>query len=771
MATRSNDRAAWLRALVVASALAALVFASLATLRPVAPVGVGAPSTDFSSARAMKHLAVIAARPHRMGSPAHDEVRAYLMRELAALGLAPQVQEASVAQLRFAVRWGWPARVATVKNVVARLRGTEGGRAVLLVAHYDTRSMTPGAGDDGAAVAAMLETARALVASPPPKHDVIFLLTDGEELGLLGAKAFVDEHPASREAGVVLNFDARGDRGPAIMFQTSDGAARLVAELARTVEHPIANSLAQAVYKQMPNDSDLSEILPTGVDAMNVGYIGGLERYHAPTDTVANMSEATLQHVGSYMLPLARRFADLPLPLPKEGDATYFGAGPFFVRYAARADVAIALGADALLVATIIFALRKKRARAGGVAVGFGVALGATIGAALVAYGAWTLGGATHRDYAIVAAASGALKDRWGAAFALFGVAVAVGLQAAAIRRLRAIESGLGAAIVLGLLAVPSAAALPGGGWCAAWPLLGAIAPWAIANARRAAGDPTDGLGVALRVAACALPIALLAPLVAVFYDAFGPGAAPIVGALAGLTTVLAAPAIVYVLAPDRRVASLVALAAFAMAGVAWTTPAFDRASPRPHTIFFASDLDARKSWWVSPDAPNEWTTVLAGATRGALPPYMFVEGGAALASREVPFVDAGGVEVRVVRDDRAEKKTLELLVVPPRGAEVIAVRASGAASVSVQGRALPGADREISFYYSAPPAAGFAMTLGAPGRIELRVSSQRAGFPRALEGQLGPRPEALMPKSGMLPPWDEMQESDMTVTTQKLEL
>ena len=282
MTATSNDRVGWSRALVALGVLALLVVASLATLTPPSPVGVSASATDFSSARAMKHLATIAARPHRMGSVAHDEVRSYLVHELGALGLAPEVQETSVAQLRFTERWGWPARVATVKNIVARRKGTEGGPAVLVMAHYDTRSMTPGAGDDGAGVAALLETARALTAGERSRRDVVFLITDGEELGLLGAKAFLDEHPAAKEAALVLNFDARGDKGAVLMFQTSENASHLVRELARTAPHPIANSLSQAVYKRMPNDSDLSEFLPTGVDAMNFGYIGGLDHYILP---------------------------------------------------------------------------------------------------------------------------------------------------------------------------------------------------------------------------------------------------------------------------------------------------------------------------------------------------------------------------------------------------------------------------------------------------------------------------------------------------------
>ncbi len=778
MTAASNDRVGWTRALVTLVVVFALVAASLAMLRPPSPVGISASATEFSSARAMKHLAIIAAHPHRMGSAAHDDVRAYVVRELAALDLAPEIQETSVAQLRFAERWGWPARVATVKNIVARRKGTEGGRAVLLMAHYDSRSMTPGAGDDGAGVAALLETARALGAGERSRRDVIFLVTDGEELGLLGAKAFLDEHAMAKDAAIVLNFDARGDKGSVLMFQTSENASHLIRELARTAPHAVANSLSQAVYKRMPNDSDLSEFLPTGVDAMNFGYIGGLDHYHSPTDTVANMDQGTLQHAGSYMLPLARRFADMPLPLTREGDATYFTIGPLFVRYPARADLGVAIGADAIVVLVAALALARRRARLGKLLASIGVALAAALVAGLASHGTWTFASGQHAEYGMIQAASGVLRDRWGAAFALAGVMVAIVFVAILARRLRAIELGLGAALAFGALAVPFANALPGGGWCIAWPVAGAAAPWGIALAIDRNDDDTPSTpAFVMRLVACVLPIALLVPVLATFYDAFGPDAALVISAIVALGTMLLAPAVRELVAPDRRVVALGAVvAALGVAILAWTTPAFDRFSPRPHTLFFAADLDARRSWWVSPDpAPDAWTAkVLVGAARGAMPAHMFTSGTKELASTEVPFAELEGARIEIVKDDRAASRTLDLRVVPPPYGELVVVDVTGGVvGVRAHGRDLGTKNGACVFYYSAPPASGFALslTVQTAGKVKLRLATQRAGFPPALYGALGPRPEGLIAKPGMLPPWDEMQESDMTVTTRVFEL
>ena len=148
-----------------------------------------------------------------MGSPANAAVRDYLVGELRGLGLTPQVQRATAAYYPI------PGllQAGTAENVLARLPGTNpAGKAFLLAAHYDSVPTGPGATDNGSGVASALETLRALRAGPPLRNDVIVLFTDGEERGLIGARAFVDQHPWASDVGVVLNLDTRGNTGPAL---------------------------------------------------------------------------------------------------------------------------------------------------------------------------------------------------------------------------------------------------------------------------------------------------------------------------------------------------------------------------------------------------------------------------------------------------------------------------------------------------------------------------------------------------------------------------
>src|SRR5690606_639076 len=147
------------------------------------PKAANAPDTVFSSARAMTLLTDIARAPRPTGSPEHERVRAYLLGRLEALGLDPEIQTA----VALSQGPGY-ARSATVRNVVARLPGTAPTGAVLLTAHYDAVPLSPGAGDAGSGLVAVLEALRAARAGEPLRNDVIVLFTDAEEIGLLGAE-------------------------------------------------------------------------------------------------------------------------------------------------------------------------------------------------------------------------------------------------------------------------------------------------------------------------------------------------------------------------------------------------------------------------------------------------------------------------------------------------------------------------------------------------------------------------------------------------------
>ncbi|MGB7923893.1 MAG: M28 family peptidase [Pyrinomonadaceae bacterium] len=353
-------------------ALATLSFIILSTffavraLQPPRAVPASASPILFSSGRAMKQLEVIARQPHPSGSPAHTEIRDFISHQLEALGLSVDTQSAP-----------------GVKNILARLDGTNNTRAVMLVAHYDTVAESPGASDDGSAVVALLETLRALKAGAPLRNDVIVLFTDGEEAGLLGAKAFVYQHPWMKDVGLLLNFEARGTRGPALMFETSYQNGWLIGQFAQAAPYPVANSLSYDLYKFLPNDTDFTVFKDEGIAGLNFAFIDGYAYYHTPLDNLANLDERSLQHQGSYALALTRHFGNLNLAQPGDDhDAVYFDIlGSALVHYSVAWVLPLALAVALIFIAVMLYGFRARRLTWPGVAYGFLALLLSMIGA------------------------------------------------------------------------------------------------------------------------------------------------------------------------------------------------------------------------------------------------------------------------------------------------------------------------------------------------------------------------------------------------------
>ncbi len=225
----------WPPWLATAAFLIIVGAAALASGRPPDALPDDAPPFAFSAARAMKHVEAIAREPHPLGSAAEAPVRAYIVGELKKLGLEPEIQRPRDVGSEHEPGATFDPWRREVRNIVARWRGTgpAGKKALLLSAHHDSVRYGPGAGDDAAGVAAILEGLRALKAMPAPERDIIVLIDDGEEVGLYGADVFAAEHPWADDVGVVLNFEGRGNFGPSFMFETSDGNGWLIEQMAR----------------------------------------------------------------------------------------------------------------------------------------------------------------------------------------------------------------------------------------------------------------------------------------------------------------------------------------------------------------------------------------------------------------------------------------------------------------------------------------------------------------------------------------------------------
>ena len=369
---------------VIALLFVALCFVLIERVScPPVALAASAQLTSFSAERAMKHVLAIAQRPHPIGSAEHDRVRDYLVAQLSNLGLGPQIQNATGVGTRY-------ADAGRVQNILARMPGSQkGGPAVLLVAHYDSVEAGPGAADDSAGIAAILETIRALRAGAPLMHDVIVLFTDGEESDMLGAAAFVREHPWAKDTAMVLNFEARGTSGRSLMFET--GPSNLdTTRVLRTVPGVTAGSLFTTIYRTMPNDTDLSELALLGTPALNFAFGDGADRYHTSHDDVAHLNVGSLQHHGQQALALARAFANGPLPRRRTGDAVFFDfPGVGLVVYSEKWAIPLALLAAALTLVVIVRS-RRETTRFGRDAL---LSATATVGAVVLSAAAAYLAG------------------------------------------------------------------------------------------------------------------------------------------------------------------------------------------------------------------------------------------------------------------------------------------------------------------------------------------------------------------------------------------
>lgn len=340
---------------------------SLVAERPPTARGPDTPETAFAAARAQRHVERVAQAIHPTGTAANAAVRDYLVHELETLGLETQIQHTDVALAGRAI-----ASLVTVDNVLARLPGTDGAPAVLLVSHYDSVPTSYGAADDGAGVASMLETARALVAGARLRHDVILLFTDGEEITLHGVRAFVDRHPWAREVAVAINLDARGYRGPVYMFQIGNNNDYWTRHFLQATPAPRASSLMTGIFRLLPNLTNFNVLRRAGIAGFDLAAIGGLTHYHTELDRAEELSQATLQHFGSYALPTTRALADLDLAhATTEPNGTFFTIGSMVVTYPAWLARVLAVLVTLAALGLLVAGVRRQRLRGFGIAQGF----------------------------------------------------------------------------------------------------------------------------------------------------------------------------------------------------------------------------------------------------------------------------------------------------------------------------------------------------------------------------------------------------------------
>ncbi|WP_392349160.1 M28 family peptidase [uncultured Polaribacter sp.] len=288
-----------------------VIYWSFANLKPSINTSKSNSETEFSLENALNHLKKITKEPHYVGSNEHKNVQNYIVSELQKMGFETEIQTQT------AINKKWFA-ATTAENIIAKLKGTGSEKALLLLTHYDSNPHSSlGASDAGSGVVTILEGLRAFLAkNETPKNDLIILISDAEELGLLGAQAFVDKHPWTKDIGLVLNFEARGSGGPSYMLMETNGKnSKLLSEfLAAKPNFPAANSLMYSIYKKLPNDTDLTIFREdANINGFNFAFIGDHFDYHTAQDSYERLDKESLLHQADYFTSSLNYFSNSDL--------------------------------------------------------------------------------------------------------------------------------------------------------------------------------------------------------------------------------------------------------------------------------------------------------------------------------------------------------------------------------------------------------------------------------------------------------------------------
>lgn len=729
---------------------------------PVLPATAGAHL--FSAERAWPILERLYAdgQPHTIGTEANEAMLQRVVAEFEAIGYDVDLQ----------VAWGCRANYTVcgeATNVLARLPGQLAGPALMVTAHYDSVGAGPGVSDDMAGVAAILEVARMLRNEPPLMNTVLFVITDGEEAGLLGAEAFLN-HPWVTEVGLIANYEARGTAGQSLMFQTSPGNAWLVEQYASAAPRPATSSLLYEIYRMLPNDTDLSVYLDANIPGINFAFIENVQRYHTALDNLEFLDRNTFQHQGENVLAAVRAFGNSDIGNMPAGNAIYQDVLPGVVLQAPEGWGVFMAGAALVLWLLIVLALLGAGAMT---ATGLALALVCTL-FALVAAGAAGLGvtelikmltaapepwyayplptrvavwAAAAFSYMLVASLAARRAGFWGMAsgvwlwYSAFSIAAAVLLPGAAVTPL---VPTLIATVVFALLA-----------------LFGVGFP-----SRR--GTTIGWLPAVLALVTVFTTAYLILQLAYMFELALGFALVPAIGLLVALALSSMAPFLALPRGTATVRGAVLLLAVLTVAGGAvWATrvPAYSAEKPQRLNISYAqfslADATPSSQWLVPGVAEGMLPASLAqagvfGSSHQQLPGGFGRTLAAAAPSLDLP---APGLEILSDTAD-GNQRQITVRLQSPRGASQITLRVprvAGLAAIDVipAGRTITyprkAGDEYDAFQCVGRSCHGLELTLlvTAGRAFDMIVVDHSEGLPVEGQALLAARPATASPTHG----------------------
>lgn len=767
-----------LRALALVLIIALVTWLGFTQLRTPDPQPATRTEIEFSAERAMVHLEAIATEPRGIGQPGHDAARDYLVAELTAMGLAPEIQTApSVLLFPDADTFN----TGTISNVIVRIPGTANTGAIAINAHYDGGSTGPAAGDNGVGVVATLEVVRALLAGPVLANDLIIVFSDGEEFGDIGAAAFTQQHPWAGDIRVAINSEAQGTGGPAILYATNEDDGWVTGEYFDVAPDPAAYSLLPELVRALPGmrlACDLQDYIEMGASGLGFVFARDTPAYHTARDSVANVDQGSLQQEGDNTLAAVRHFGSMDLSdIPDDPNRVFFTLpGAIVIHYSSSFVLLLTIMATALVAGVIVYGLRRDLFSLRGTLAGVGVFLLGLVAILVMIDLLWVLLRTINSDWTVLMIGSYQTTEIV-IAFSLLALALMALLYGGMQRFTRWQNLGAGALVVWLLLLWAITFVAPSATYLLFWPLLFALLSYAWLLLRR----DSAGLGLAILTVAI-LPAALIIPgtayqVVALInrleYMANLTGGLPLLGVWVLFVVPLVGLYLPHLAAlsgektPRLRPHVPIATALAAVLLIGWTlaTTGFDADHPRPDHIAYEWNVDTGEARWFSFDPETDsYTSQFLGDNPDradvVLQPGTDVEAFVAPA----PLAQLTPPEVIDIQTGApGDTRIVSFRIISPRLApdmSVVITTGGQITGATVDGLPLdlatyaPATDGELRLSNAGITDAGIAISLTLTGTDPIVVEIRETGYglPVDVAGPITPRTDAQMLAAGLPP-------------------
>jgi len=227
--------------------------------------------------------------PHPTGSDSIVDVEEYLFNELSSMNVSVKKDS-------------WVNKKYSGNNIVATQTGKQDSGIIIVCAHYDTVTISPGSDDDGSGVASVLMMAK-IMSEYSFNATIKFILFSGEELGLLGSLSYAEKAKENDENIIgVLALDkigyAKKFKDGKIIRHHADSNSEWMIDIGEDISKKYFNEIGLELTKY-PFDpsSDHRAFVENGFCGSNLVENALNPNYHTSEDLLEHMNISYLSKV------------------------------------------------------------------------------------------------------------------------------------------------------------------------------------------------------------------------------------------------------------------------------------------------------------------------------------------------------------------------------------------------------------------------------------------------------------------------------------------